>query len=258
MGRVVLLLILVCVTIPLGAHAAPTTGGSADDLCAAAEFLGGSALSPDERRQLASDTSDRPAASELMRKIRHADGVTRAELRTKILIALYFRDPAHGASSLTNLVWAHDPVLMADTQSHLIVTRQALGDMVASDNFVAALAGQPRIGRELPLIAQQLTQQYGSLQAQQQHVLAFASRRWLALQQRWQQMTPVARAHVTQELHSTATTPQTIAVAARTLERVALEHHDAANHAANGSTTGLAQAMGAWFGMHTFLRGGSL
>jgi hypothetical protein len=258
MSRIVLFLILLGCIMSSRAVATQSRDGGATDLRAAAEFLAGNTLSPAEQQQLATDTSDQPAASELMQKVRHADSVTHAELRTKVLIALYFHDPAPGGGSLTDIVWTHDPVLAADAHSGLIVTRQALDDMIASNDFVAALAGQPPTSADERQAAQQLAQQYAGLPSKQQQMLAFASQRWQALTQRWQQMTEAARARITQELHQTATSPQTVAVAARTLEQVALEHHDSASLAAHGSAAGLGHAMGAWFGMHTFLRGGGL
>ena len=252
MMRIALIAMLVFLPMQRQTLAHPASA----DLAACVEFLAGGSLTQDEQERLAGDEADAAAASGLLHRIQHTDQVTRAGLRIRLLADMYFR---HSNDVMADIVWRHDPVLVADQHDRLIVTRGAFDRVIASNDFVASLAGQPITSAEQrQRLATQLPDQFATLTSGQRQMLAFGEQRWLALQQRWHAMNEADRSRIAQQLRGQVTSPALVAVAARNLEQAALNRNGNGRGASSGSGAQLGQTMGAWWGMHSFLQGGGL
>lgn len=153
----------------------------------------------------------------------------RAEMRTRFSTQIYWELEVEDEPWL-EVVYGYAPVLAADPQSRLIVTQRAVDAVVASNNFVAELAGfAPMTPEETARFVGQLPAEFPEMPAERQALAANAEVRWAVLRARWEGLSEAEREQTIQAVREAVESRDMVPSAARELEQIArLQHVSAA------------------------------
>ena len=170
-----------------------------DDGLAFIEFLAAQDISAEDKRALrqkmiaefpTASTKDLVAyddISTLMGKLREMSRSERAVWRRDLTSQVWFNEKRdEDGQELVDLIFKYNPVLGADEQLGLVVTRAGYDALLASNSFIAASAGlSPVTAAQGDRAAEQLKREFASLDTRQKRYLNDAEVNWLKVVAAW-------------------------------------------------------------------------
>ena len=199
------------------------------------EFLAGTvfteaeaqALTKEAIRDFQADPADeidgyRQAQALLGRVASMDTAAERAAERTRVTTLLYWAFQDDDVPSLLQVVYRYAPVIAADPQSELVVTRRAVDALVDSNGFVAELAGfEPMTQEETAHFLERLPAAFAEMPAERQALAAHAEARWETLRARWAALSEEEREAAVRTIREVVESRDMVPSAARELEAAA-------------------------------------
>jgi hypothetical protein len=160
-------------------------------------------------------------ASRYLTRTRGADNIA---ARKKLLTLLYFyvKNPkpedAADARTILGMVQKYKPVVAEDAAKKQILTRDDIAGVVASNNFVAKLAGLPAISTMGDVEQASIQEQFVKLPGETRQRLILGEERNARLNEVWRTLTPHRKRLITEAVKKEVKTATGVPKGARLLE----------------------------------------
>jgi hypothetical protein len=178
------------------------TQGMINDAIAFGEFLAGEKFTPSEvswvknlavkgfRKEPASEIQAYNNIAKFLSEIRQLNNpVLYAQVREKLFTKIYLNQLVKqtlNEPNIMTIVYKHSPVVAADPENKLVVTKRGMKSFIDCSNLAAQLVGKPLITSQPDTqTLLQIKQVFQTIPMENKRILAAAESHWLNLQQLW-------------------------------------------------------------------------